>query len=63
MTGIGSSGPHPDVLKDNSVLTLGFRPSDGELILQLETKQTNITGLRLEALTHGDLPFGCRRGA
>ena len=48
---------HPQKLKDNSVLTLGFRPSDGELWLTAETKQTNITGLRLEALTHGDLPF------
>ena len=49
---------HPDKLPDNSVLTLGFRPSDGELYVTAQSKLTNITGLRFEALTHGDLPFG-----
>jgi hypothetical protein len=49
---------HPEKLPDNSVLTLGFRPSDGDLYVIAETKQSNITGLRLEALTHGDLAFG-----
>ena len=49
---------HPDKLPDKSILTLGFRPSDGELYVTAVTKEKNVTGLRLEALTHGDLPFG-----
>ena len=48
---------HPEVLPDDSVLTLGFRPTSGELILTSTTNQTDLRGLRLEALTHGDLPF------
>ncbi|HTI70559.1 MAG TPA: PSD1 and planctomycete cytochrome C domain-containing protein [Candidatus Limnocylindria bacterium] len=54
----GGGLAHPDKLPDNSVITLGFRPSNGELTLRAETRQTNVTALRLEALTHGDLPFG-----
>ena len=49
---------HPEQQPDHSILTLGFRPTDGYLWVTSETKLTNITGLRLEALTHGDLPFG-----
>jgi hypothetical protein len=48
---------HPDKLPDNSVLTLGFRPSEGDLWVTADTKLAGATGLRLEALTHGDLPF------
>lgn len=48
---------HPDRLPDNSVLTLGFRPSEGDLWVTADTKLAAATGLRLEALTHGDLPF------
>ena len=48
---------HPDILPDNSVLSLGFRPTSGELYVITRTALTNATGLRLEALTHGDLPF------
>ena len=48
---------HPQVLPDDSVLTLGFRPTDGDMIIRSELKRTGITGLRLETLTHGDLPF------
>jgi mono/diheme cytochrome c family protein len=48
---------HPDILPDNSVLSLGFRPTTGELYVTTRTSLTNSTGLRLEALTHGDLPF------
>jgi hypothetical protein len=48
---------HPDILPDDSVLSLGFRPTTGELYTLAETRETNLTGLRLEALTHGDLPF------
>jgi hypothetical protein len=49
---------HPDVLPDNSVLTLGFRPIDGELVVFTKTGGDPITALRFDALTHGDLPFG-----
>jgi Protein of unknown function (DUF1553)/Protein of unknown function (DUF1549)/Planctomycete cytochrome C len=49
---------HPEVLPDQSVLTLGHRPTAGNMWVYAECRQTNITGIRLEALTHGDLPFG-----
>ena len=49
---------HPEKQKDKSILTLGFRPTTGELWATGITTETNITGLRIEALTHGDLPFG-----
>jgi hypothetical protein len=48
---------HPEKQKDKSILTLGFRPTAGELWVSAMVTQTNITGLRLEALTHGDLPY------
>lgn len=48
---------HPEKIHDKSILTLGFRPTTGELFVTAMTHVTNITGLRLEALTHGDLPF------
>ncbi|MGZ8939627.1 MAG: PSD1 and planctomycete cytochrome C domain-containing protein, partial [Limisphaerales bacterium] len=48
---------HPEKQKDKSILTLGFRPTVGELWVSAMISETNITGLRLEALTHGDLPF------
>ena len=48
---------HPEKLPDDSILTLGFRPSDGELYVTADAKLPDPTGLRLEALTHGDLPF------
>jgi hypothetical protein len=48
---------HPEKQKDKSILTLGFRPTVGELWVTGITTQTNLTGLRIEALTHGDLPF------
>ena len=54
----GGGLSHPEKMPDDSILTLGFRPSDGELWVIADTKLTNVTGLRLEALTHGDLPFG-----
>ena len=47
---------HPERLADYSVLTLGFRPSEGDLWVTAEAKGA-ATGIRLEALTHGDLPF------
>jgi hypothetical protein len=49
---------HPDVLPDGSVLTLGFRATDGELTFNAKPKDVAcVTALRLEALNHGDLIF------
>jgi hypothetical protein len=48
---------HPERLPDNSVLTLGFRPSEGDLWVTADATGGPATGIRLEALTHGDLPF------
>ena len=48
----------PEKQKDKSILTLGHRPTIGELWVSGITQQTNITGLRIEALRHGDLPRG-----
>lgn len=49
---------HPEELPDHSIITLGFRPSSGDLRVFGRTSRTNLTGLRLEAMTHGDLAFG-----
>ncbi len=54
----GGGLSHPDVLPDGSVLTLGFRPTDGELSFTATPKVAGITALRIEALNHGDLIFG-----
>ncbi len=48
---------HPEKLHDKSILTLGHRPFRGELFVIAAPVLTGVTGLRLEALTHGDLPF------
>ena len=49
---------HPEVLPDGSVLTRGFRPPEGELVFEGQPALAEVAGLRLEALTHGDLIFG-----
>ena len=49
---------HPRALPDHSVITLGFRPEGGDLVVMGTTKMPRVTGMRLDALTHGDLPFG-----
>jgi hypothetical protein len=57
----GGGLAHPRALDDDTVLTLGFRPTHGELWVFSEIPAdlgSAPTGLRLEALTHGDLPFG-----
>jgi hypothetical protein len=48
---------HPEILADGTVLNLGFRPTYTILTTLAETQETNLTGLRFEALTHGDLIF------
>ncbi|MBC7368166.1 MAG: PSD1 domain-containing protein [Undibacterium sp.] len=55
----GGGLAHPDVLPDGSVITLGFRASDGDLSFTTTPKlAAGATALRLEALNHGDLIFG-----
>lgn len=49
---------HPVTLPDKSILTLGHKTISGDLLVTAEPKLAGVTGLRLEALTHGDLPFG-----
>ena len=49
---------HPEVLPDQSILSLGFRPTTGELRFTAEPSLEAATGLRIEALPHGDLIFG-----
>jgi hypothetical protein len=49
---------HPQALPDNSVITLGFRPENGDLVVMGESALEKVTALRLDALTHGDMPFG-----
>ena len=47
---------HPVQLPDDAILMLGHRSSDVFFVGQPELAA--VTGLRLEILTHGDLPFG-----
>ncbi|MDB6024058.1 MAG: Protein of unknown function (DUF1553)/Protein of unknown function (DUF1549)/Planctomycete [Verrucomicrobiales bacterium] len=49
---------HPEKLPDKSIFTLGYRANNGELIVITTNVPANIKGLRFDALTHGDLPFG-----
>jgi hypothetical protein len=49
---------HPAVLPDGSILTLGHRTISGDVHLLAKPALENVTGIRLEILTHGDLPFG-----
>lgn len=47
---------HPTQLSDKSMLMRGHPSADVFMISKPDLK--GVTGLRLEALTHGDLPFG-----
>ncbi|REJ68251.1 MAG: DUF1549 domain-containing protein [Planctomycetota bacterium] len=49
---------HPEILDDGTVLNLGFRPTSTRLTVIVDTQETEVTALRLDALTHGDLIFG-----
>ncbi len=49
---------HPTVLPDKSILTLGHRTVSGDVHLFATPKVEAVTGIRLEILPHGDLPFG-----
>ncbi len=47
---------HPEIQRDGSVITLGHKVVRGELWVRA-VASGRITGLRLDAMTHGDLPF------
>ena len=51
---------HPTVLSDDSVLCLGHKMPDNATLTTFADLPADrpLTGLRIEALTHGDLPFG-----
>src|SRR5262249_48158772 len=49
---------HPTRLSDDSILTLGHPSTNSEILIIGEPELQGATGLRLEALCHGDLPFG-----
>ncbi len=49
---------HPISLEDHSVLTLGHPTTQAVITLLTKPQATTVSELRLEALQHGDLPFG-----
>ncbi len=49
---------HPTRLEDESILTLGHPSSVSDHLVFAEPALDGLTGLRLEALTHRDLPHG-----
>jgi len=49
---------HPEELRDHSVLVLGHPTTNGRMYVRAEPALRGVTGLRFEALLHGDLPFG-----
>jgi mono/diheme cytochrome c family protein len=49
---------HPRELADHSIVVLGNPTVLGEMYIVGSPKLDKVTGLRLEALTYGDLPFG-----
>lgn len=48
---------HPVQLPDHSILTLGHPTTRGDIFIVATPELAGATGLRLEALTHGDLEF------
>ena len=48
---------HPEELPDHSVAVLGHPSATGKLLVHAAPIMEGATGLRLEALTFGDLPF------
>ena len=48
---------HPNELDDHSILTLGHPSISGYSVTEGESNLPMISGIRLEALTHPDLPF------
>lgn len=48
---------HPTQEPDLSILTQGHPTTSGDVYFVFEPELNNVTGLRLEALTHRDMPF------
>ncbi len=48
---------HPVELHDHSILTQGHPTVTGVTLIEGSTNLSTVTGMRLEALTHGDQPF------
>jgi hypothetical protein len=48
---------HPTSLPDHSILTLGHPTNGDDIYMTVEPSLKDVTGLRFEVLTHGDLPF------
>lgn len=48
---------HPEELSDHSILIQGHPSVTGVTLIEGESSLPLVTGMRLEALTHGDLPF------
>lgn len=59
-TEMGSSSGlnHPTVAEEDSILTLGHPTTNGDIFIISVPALAGVTGLKLEALTHSDLPFG-----
>ena len=49
---------HPEVLEDRSVVVFGHPSTQGKVFVTAKPETPRITGVRVEALRHGDLPFG-----
>ena len=49
---------HPVQQPDKSILTLGHRTAGDDLYMIAQPPLTGVTGVRLEVLADGDLPFG-----
>ncbi len=49
---------HPTTLPDKSILVLGHRTISGDVHMIAQPSVKDVTGIRLEILTHGDQPFG-----
>lgn len=49
---------HPTKLDDSSILVLGHPTAGGSMYLVARPKESKIAEIRLEALRHGDHPFG-----
>ncbi len=49
---------HPEVAADNSILVLGHPTTTGKMYVTAKPDVKSITAFRIEALRHGDQPFG-----
>lgn len=58
-----AGGAEMNVLPDGSVLAGGPLPGDEIYTVEMETKQTQVTAIRLEALTHESLQNGTGRAS